>query len=155
MTVLIVLALLVGAGVAFWMAVRGRTVRRPRRWLVSKTKYGKVYADRIKYPPVGWLQTHHDDARRERAELIGDQPSLFNEIEWWLVPDAYCTDFGPIGDPDLRFPVPWRDGVIFTRGWTIRSQHKTALSRTGLLNPYTIKVETWNNYGAFREDDPL
>lgn len=145
MTALLIFIVLFGAVLAFWFASRGhKATSGPRRWLVSKTKNGKVYADPWVTPPLLRLRTVHDEARRERVPA--DAPDIFGEIQWFWVPDEYCNEVG-------RFPVPWRGGVIYTTGWTVRAQHKTALSHG--MTDETIKVEVWNNYGVFPEDDPL
>lgn len=141
---LVVLLLLIGAGVAFWLATRGRRKKRPERWLVSNTHHGKVYATPWFIPPLMRVRELHDRARKERVPE--DAPDIFDEIRWYIVEREHLDEVG-------RFPVPWRGGVVFTEGWTVRSQLKTALSPNA--SDDTIIKEVWNSYGVYHEDDPL
>lgn len=146
MTALIIFIVLFGAVLAFWFATQRdrKSNPKPRRWLVSKTQYGKVYADPWVSPPLLRLRELHDEARRERVPA--DAPDIFGEIQWFWVPDEYCNEIG-------RFPAPWRDGVVYTSGWTVKSHRRTAFSRG--MTDETIKKEIWNQYGYYHEDDPL
>lgn len=153
MTALLIFLVLFGAVLAFWFAARGhKATSGPRRWLVSKTQYGKVYADPWVSPPLLRLRTVHDEARRTWG-VPETVPDIFHEIRWYVVPDEFCKSHGTPGKPDMRFPVPWRGGVIYTTGWTVVSERKTAVSATA--DDATFLKEFGNQYGLYKEDDPL
>lgn len=154
MIALLIFIVLFGAVLAFWFAVKRdrKSNPKPRRWLVSNTQHGKVYADPWVTPPLLRLRTVHDEARRH-WQVPETVPDIFHEIRWYVVPNEFCKNHGATEKPDYRFPVPWRGGTIYTTGWTVVSERKTAVSATA--DDATFLKEFGNQYRVYKEDDPL